>query len=725
MKRPLILTCVFTLLVVSSAAAQLFPCQFTVNSPNNLNAGASVVADINGDGQSDIVTSSPAGLTSLIATAAGAFQPLPSPGQSTETVPGGLVVADFNGDRKLDVARSSYENNNPSLARVVIGFGTGSGSFTGEIQLLAGNWAVEVEAGDIDGDGDVDIVCGTETIGIQVWKNNGNGTFGTRASYAAGSINRQMELKDVSGDGRPDVILNNETTNQLSVMVNSGSGTFPTRAVYPTGSYPTGIVVADLDADGDRDVAVGHRFTTEIRLFRNNGSGVLSSWQTIPNPVSGSIGVLLSGDYDGDGDVDITCVSGFEGTARWRHYLNSNGSFAAGQLEGSSATGVWAVAGALDADGRPDVLLAETYIGSASVMYRGLYTDCLSTVFVPSQFASIQAAIDATSIGAERIVQVAPGTYTQPFSLNGKNVVIRGAPDGSTILDGTGFTTSIAQCVDNEPSTAGLENLVFRNGTSGTPFPTAEKITVGGAVYAQPSSIFIRNCRFENCRADYGGAVYQKQGALRWENCVFINNTANVHGGAALIYNTTGSITGSSFTSNRSGVFGPGSGSAIMIVGSNGDGETVLMESCTVTNNYAGDSGSAIEVYEHAKFHPVVARIVNTLVSGNVSGDPILSGAAGLRVLGQQSSCVLSGTTSICSNAPFNVDGPFLLEVPASVCDCLADLNGDGVVSGGDLGLLLNAWGPTAPSGAGDVNHDGLVDGADLALMLNSWGFCP
>ena len=45
-------------------------------------------------------------------------------------------------------------------------------------------------------------------------------------------------------------------------------------------------------------------------------------------------------------------------------------------------------------------------------------------------------------------------------------------------------------------------------------------------------------------------------------------------------------------------------------------------------------------------------------------------------------------------------------------------------IADGDRGLLLNAWGVTAPSGAGDVNHDGQVDGADLALMLNSWGFC-
>ncbi len=48
-----------------------------------------------------------------------------------------------------------------------------------------------------------------------------------------------------------------------------------------------------------------------------------------------------------------------------------------------------------------------------------------------------------------------------------------------------------------------------------------------------------------------------------------------------------------------------------------------------------------------------------------------------------------------------------------------ADLNGDGVVDGADLGLLLNNWGN---SGLGDINGDGAVDGADLGLLLNNWG---
>jgi hypothetical protein len=47
-----------------------------------------------------------------------------------------------------------------------------------------------------------------------------------------------------------------------------------------------------------------------------------------------------------------------------------------------------------------------------------------------------------------------------------------------------------------------------------------------------------------------------------------------------------------------------------------------------------------------------------------------------------------------------------------------ADLNGDGMVDGADLAILLGNWGGT---GIGDLNHDGIVNGADVALLLGSW----
>jgi hypothetical protein len=53
---------------------------------------------------------------------------------------------------------------------------------------------------------------------------------------------------------------------------------------------------------------------------------------------------------------------------------------------------------------------------------------------------------------------------------------------------------------------------------------------------------------------------------------------------------------------------------------------------------------------------------------------------------------------------------------------CTADLDGSGAVQGGDLALLLAAWGQP---GTGDIDGDGFVAGGDLAMMLAAWGNCP
>ena len=62
----------------------------------------------------------------------------------------------------------------------------------------------------------------------------------------------------------------------------------------------------------------------------------------------------------------------------------------------------------------------------------------------------------------------------------------------------------------------------------------------------------------------------------------------------------------------------------------------------------------------------------------------------------------------------------------ASVTDilpCVGDLNGDALVDGADLTVLLGAWGPCAgcPS---DLDGDGVVDGADVTVLLSAWGTC-
>jgi hypothetical protein len=61
-------------------------------------------------------------------------------------------------------------------------------------------------------------------------------------------------------------------------------------------------------------------------------------------------------------------------------------------------------------------------------------------------------------------------------------------------------------------------------------------------------------------------------------------------------------------------------------------------------------------------------------------------------------------------------------EVRVRVVECTptipGDLDGDGIVGGADLAIMLNNWNGI---GVGDINNDGGVDGIDLGILLNNW----
>jgi len=99
--------------------------------------------------------------------------------------------------------------------------------------------------------------------------------------------------------------------------------------------------------------------------------------------------------------------------------------------------------------------------------------------------------------------------------------------------------------------------------------------------------------------------------------------------------------------------------------------------------------------------HFSVASPIHTEVAG-LTGFP--------RFLTKEAPAVINGLVA----AP-------TLEATIIICEASADLDGDGVVDGNDLGALLAAWGTCGGPCAGDLNCDGVVDGADLGALLAAW----
>ena len=143
----------------------------------------------------------------------------------------------------------------------------------------------DLEAGDIDGDGDLDLVEANED-GNRVLVRGADGTYrdetGERLpTPRAGEETREADLGDVDGDGDLDLYLANVNFRQLRppgdrLLLNDGTGTFTdaTSALLPGLLLHTvDADFVDLDADGDLDLALAHAFGGGLRLLDNDGRG--------------------------------------------------------------------------------------------------------------------------------------------------------------------------------------------------------------------------------------------------------------------------------------------------------------------------------------------------------------------------------------------------------------------------------------------------------------------
>jgi hypothetical protein len=175
-------------------------------------------------------------------------------------------------------------------------------------------YADEVVFADVDMDGDLDLALGNErpvgNVAIAIFYNN-NGMLETTPSWHTLQVTggRQMAFGDMDKDGYPELAVASPT--QKFYLFDNVNGTLDTVPFWVSaeGSEPSSVAWADVDADGDLDLAAGSWFSA-VGIFENTGA-TLSNTQAWKKSVGNGTQQIAFADYDKDFLVDsIQTITG-------------------------------------------------------------------------------------------------------------------------------------------------------------------------------------------------------------------------------------------------------------------------------------------------------------------------------------------------------------------------------------------------------------------------------
>lgn len=305
-----------------------------------------------------------------------------------ESVPRALSEADFNGDGYIDIIVV-----NEQIDTVAIMFNDGTGVFSSPISVTVFDRPTDIEAVDIDSDGDIDFAIshfGSSTGPLAILRNNGSDQnlwlgFSEIESYTVQVGCRAVAAGDFDSDGDEDLVVCNRDSGTVSVFLNDGVGIFTLREHLPVPTKPREVSIQDLDGDGSLDLAIADFDNGFMRMLTNLG-GVGPAWRGFGATISiygGGRGPhsITNGDFDLDGDNDI--AMGNVQSANIALFENlGEMQFAVQLLAGGAFSTAEVIARDVNGDCAPDIITSNSAnSGSVSVLMNQsalcpCYADC-------------------------------------------------------------------------------------------------------------------------------------------------------------------------------------------------------------------------------------------------------------------------------------------------------------------------------------------------------------
>lgn len=243
---------------------------------------------------------------------------------------------DIDNDGDLDIAltHSGGTSHFGAGAQMKIYVNDGTGHFADQTaaRIPAGNVAQQMDVLflDVDGDLDLDIHLGTRSTGTsssKLYKNDGSGVF-TSVTMPQDNTAYSYDAGDIDGDGDLDLLGANAGPSNQELLLRNADGLGVTWTNISTNISPNPSVddndskFFDIDNDGDLDMIIAVLGGAE-RVYRNSGTGAFTQVTGIITSVSDSSLDVKVADVDNDGDFDVLTGQGESGAFQNRLYLNN------------------------------------------------------------------------------------------------------------------------------------------------------------------------------------------------------------------------------------------------------------------------------------------------------------------------------------------------------------------------------------------------------------------